>query len=78
MSFAYSCAALDKISAAQSLFYKTELLVLRFVYVTYIYYVVPSRRGPAYTGPMRPFYNRPIGLAQERSSLVNVCECVRD
>ena len=52
-SFAYSCAALDKISAAQSLFYKTELLVLRFVYVTYIYYVVPSDRGPAYSGPTR-------------------------
>ena len=32
-----------------------------------------------WTYTLRPFYNRPIALTQERRSLVNdVCECVRD
>jgi len=45
--------------------------------------VVPSGRGPAYSGvwthTLRPFYNRPIALSQEmRSQVDDVCECVRD
>ena len=42
--------------------------------------VVPSGRGPAYSGPIRwGLYSRPIALTQEGRSLVNdVCECMRD